>query len=177
MSWGNNPPPVICLHRQRGHGTSALTRRAWWFLRRGRVLVALAIGLAVLIAGVTFLMEGRIRVLDGDTVRYQSRTVRLVGFDTPETGDRARCEHERTLGARATSRLRELVTTRSADLTLVPCACPPGTEGTRSCNFGRACGVLTVDGRDVGGILILEGLAKPFRCSGVSCPRRASWCS
>jgi endonuclease YncB( thermonuclease family) len=114
--------------------------------------------------------------------------LRLVGFDTPETGDRARCEHEGALGVRATSRLRELIKTRTAELKceliktrtaelkLIPCACPPGTEGTPSCNFGRACGILTTDGRDVGHILIAEGLAKPFRCSGFSCPSRAPWC-
>jgi Staphylococcal nuclease homologue len=117
-----------------------------------------------------------IRVIDGDTVRYQGRTVRLVGFDTPETGDRARCEYERTLGAKATSRLRDLLKTGPANVQLVPCACPPGTEGTPSCNYGRACGVLTISGRDVGAILIAEGLARPLRCGAISCPKRVPWC-
>ena len=33
---------------------------------------------------------------------------------------------------------------------LVPCACPPRTEGTRQCNYGRSCGHLLTYGRDVG---------------------------
>jgi len=39
--------------------------------------------------------SGPIDVIDGDTVRYQGSTYRLVGFDTPERGDRARCDDER----------------------------------------------------------------------------------
>ena len=37
---------------------------------------------------------GSIDVIDGDTVRYAGSTYRLVGFDTPETGRKARCEAE-----------------------------------------------------------------------------------
>jgi endonuclease YncB( thermonuclease family) len=137
------------------------------------VLVAV---LAVAAMASFLLMKERVRVVDGDTVRYQGRTVRLVGFDTPETGDRAQCEYERALGARAATRLSELVKSGEPRLEFVPCACPPGTEGTASCNFGRSCGSLTIDGRDVGSILIAEGLARPFRCGSISCPRRAPWC-
>ena len=36
-------------------------------------------------------LPGPIEVIDGDTVRQQGFTYRLVGFDTPERGDRARC--------------------------------------------------------------------------------------
>jgi endonuclease YncB( thermonuclease family) len=43
---------------------------------------------------------GAIEVIDGDTVRTHGRTVRLVGFDAPESGLRAQCETERTLAAR-----------------------------------------------------------------------------
>jgi endonuclease YncB( thermonuclease family) len=121
-------------------------------------------------------IRGLAQVIDGDTVRYKGRTVRLVGFDTPETGDRARCEQERALAARASARLRELINTGSASLQFVRCACPPGTDGTQSCNFGRSCGTLKIDGRDVGTILITEGLARPFLCGPFSCPRRRSWC-
>jgi endonuclease YncB( thermonuclease family) len=30
-------------------------------------------------------------VIDGDTISARGRVVRLVGFDAPETGNRARC--------------------------------------------------------------------------------------
>jgi hypothetical protein len=51
----------------------------------------------------------------------------------------------------------------------------PGEEGTSRCNYGRVCGVLTVGGREVGQILIAEGLAHPYVCSGTSCPKRQPW--
>ena len=54
-------------------------------------------------------MQREPTVIDGDTVRWQGQTVRLVGFDTPETGNRARCASERNRGDKATARLRELI--------------------------------------------------------------------
>jgi hypothetical protein len=50
-----------------------------------------------------------ITVVDGDTVRSGGAIYRLVGFDTPERGDRALCDHERELAERASARLRSLV--------------------------------------------------------------------
>ena len=117
-----------------------------------------------------------ISVLDGDTVRFDGATYRLVGFNTPETGSLARCDRENALGRAATLRLREIVAAGSLDLERVSCACRSGTEGTRNCNYGRLCATLKSDGRDVGGILIAEGLAHEYTCRGSSCPRRQSWC-
>jgi len=119
---------------------------------------------------------GGIEVIDGDTIRRGGRVYRLVGFDTPETGRNARCERERTLGAAATRRLTGLLRGSGHVLTRVPCACHPGTEGTSACNYGRLCARLMVQGRDVGAILISEGLARSYVCGGTSCPPRAGWC-
>jgi endonuclease YncB( thermonuclease family) len=115
-----------------------------------------------------------IEVLDGDTIRDRGRIIRLVGFDA-ET-QRARCESERSLGEQATARLRQLVAAGGVNLALVRCSCRPGTEGTRWCNRGRACGTLRVGGRDGGSILIAEGLAHPLVCRRYSCPPRQAWC-
>ena len=116
-------------------------------------------------------------VIDGDTVRVQGQTFRLVGFDTPETGRRSRCAHESDLGDRATQRLRQLIASAgSIELTPLQCACRPGTHGTSQCNHGRSCGTLRADGRDVGGILISEGLARSYSCGTTGCPRRGQWC-
>lgn len=115
-------------------------------------------------------------VIDGDTVRWQGRRVRLVGLDTPEIGNRARCQSERIRGNSATARLRELIASGTVTLEPVRCACPAGAEGTEECNFGRSCGVLMVNGRDAGHILIAEGLARPFQCQRFSCPPRGLWC-
>lgn len=117
-------------------------------------------------------------VTDGDTIRLDGarKGMRLVGFNAPEKRDPL-CERERQLGERATQRLRELVATGRTQVTQVGCACQPGTEGTDKCNYGRSCGILRVNGRDVGEILISEGLAVPFVCEGTRCPATPKpWC-
>lgn len=121
--------------------------------------------------------SSRIRVIDGDTIRLDEARpdVRLVGFNTPETR-RAENEKERELGGRATRRLRDIVRSSKMDLQIVTCACRHGTEGTQSCNYGRKCGKLTANGRDVGDILISEGLAVKYECTGQTCPKApAPW--
>jgi endonuclease YncB( thermonuclease family) len=117
-------------------------------------------------------------IIDGDTLRLSDGSrMRLVGFNTPEKGDRAECAREAELSARATARLKQLVASSQTGVTQVACACPPGTEGTKKCNYGRSCGTLTADGRDVGDILIAEGLAVPFVCTGWGCPPTPRpWC-
>ncbi|MBA8835183.1 thermonuclease family protein [Rhizobium leguminosarum] len=117
-------------------------------------------------------------VTDGDTVHVvgDAAGTRLVGFNTPEVFSPG-CQLERQLGERASSRLKELVTKGNARLTKVACACALGTEGTDKCNYGRYCGVLHVDGKDVGSTLISEGLAVPFICGQTSCPPTPRpWC-
>jgi endonuclease YncB( thermonuclease family) len=118
-----------------------------------------------------------IYVVDGDTIEALGKRIRLSGFDAPELGGHAHCGLERMLAARATSRLRQLIRTGgNLDLKLIPCSCRPGTEGTMACNYGRACGVLTVEDEDVGDILLAENLAHPLMCGRYSCPKREPWC-
>jgi endonuclease YncB( thermonuclease family) len=117
-----------------------------------------------------------ITVVDGDTIKARGRTIRLVGFDALESGLLARCPRERELAQRATAQLQSLVAGGSLELRMVPCACAPGTEGTRACNYGRACGYLLAYGRDVGATLIQYALARPYICGTTSCPARGSWC-
>lgn len=120
-----------------------------------------------------------ITVIDGDTVRVpaESRSVRLVGFNTPEVFS-PECSRELQLGELASARLQELlVSGGTVEFQRIACACEPGTEGTEACNFGRICGVLRVDGVDVGRTLIAEGLAARYQCGKYSCPPPpGDWC-
>jgi endonuclease YncB( thermonuclease family) len=135
----------------------------------------LALAFAASMANASPIDPGQVEVLDGDTIRVAGETFRLVGFDTAETY-RARCPSERELGTRATFRLRQLVAGGGLDLERIACSCRAGTEGTPRCNYGRSCGTLTSRGRDVGDVLIAEGLARRFVCGHTSCPSREPWC-
>lgn len=119
----------------------------------------------------------RFTVTDGDTIRMADGTpVRLVGFNTPEKFE-PMCAREAELGNRASERLRQLVASGKSTVTRVACACAPGTEGTDRCNFGRSCGILRIDGKDVAQTLIAEGLAVSFQCGRTQCPRLPRpWC-
>jgi micrococcal nuclease len=117
-------------------------------------------------------------VMDGDTIRVQGvkPSIRLMGYTSPAT--KAVCANERALGAKAKARLYDMIETGPAALQIVPCACPPKTEGTGLCNYGRACGILTVNGVDVAKTLIAEQLAIPYVCGATSCPQISTpWCS
>jgi endonuclease YncB( thermonuclease family) len=131
---------------------------------------------AMLVVSAAAAQSGAITVLDGDTVISNGRTYRLVGFDAPETGERAKCNEERILGGMARTRLQALINQGNVELTEVRCSCVPGTHGTRFCNYGRGCASLKVGGVDVGATLIAAGLARPFVCSKYRCPRRQGWC-
>lgn len=102
-----------------------------------------------------------IRVVDGDTIEYGGLSIRLTGFDTPETYY-ADCAAEKARGDAATARLRQLIrgaTTLQLFLR---------DERDR---YGRGLGSLLVDSQNVGDVLISEGLAR--RYSG---GRRQGWC-
>lgn len=115
-------------------------------------------------------------VIDGDTISVDGHVYRLIGFDAPETGERARCRDEARRGKMATLRLRALVRDEHLSLERVACTCSHGKEGTEACNYGRWCGVLRANGRDVSEIMISEGLARPYICAAHHCPQRSNWC-
>lgn len=143
-------------------------------LSLGLARVLLLAGLVAGTAHAATIEPGRIRVIDGDTIAVGTVHYRLVGFDTPEAGPRARCPAERELAAKATQRLRLLIAGGGLDLRRVSCRCAPGTEGTRACNYGRLCATLLVRGKDVGETLIAAGLARLYPFGAHVGP--ATWC-
>lgn len=148
-------------------------------MRRSDFLVVAGMAAALIAGAIAYPAERLYSVVDGDTVRLVSgQLVRLVGYDTPEIGSHARCERERRYGEAAKARLERLLASAEKwELTIVPCACAPGTEGTKACNFGRQCGRLTIDGRDAAAVLVGERLAMPYHCGKHSCPQRVRpWC-
>ena len=100
-------------------------------------------------------------IVDGDTVKAPyGVTYRLLGFDAPETHF-AKCDAELELGLAAKQRLEELVATSEVKV----------IESGKQDKYGRSLATLTANGRDVGDILIGEGLARPYHGE-----RRKSWC-
>lgn len=91
-------------------------------------------------------------VVDGDTIWLDGVKHRLKGFDTPEPRVRI-CggNRERALADKASARLIELLNTKPWDLKTV------GKD-----RHNRALSILTINGRDVGDILISEGLAREW---------------
>jgi endonuclease YncB( thermonuclease family) len=100
-------------------------------------------------------------VVDGDTIHYQGVIIRVEGIDAPET-HRAKCESERALGTRATTRMLDLVNAGPFEIV---------RKGRRDTDkYGRKLRDLQRNGGSFGDILIAEGLAR--RWDG----RRRSWC-
>jgi endonuclease YncB( thermonuclease family) len=103
-----------------------------------------------------------ITVVDGDTIIIDGTTWRLMGYDTPET-DGAKCEGERRLGLLARQRLSVFIDASTA-MTI--------TGNGEKDAYQRRLGRLSINGRDVGAILISELLARPYNGS-----YRKGWCS
>ena len=102
-----------------------------------------------------------IYVVDGDTIKLGAQSYRLMGFDTPETY-RHRCASEKKLGDKATHHLKSLIA-QAGDINL--------QDTGRFDKYQRGLARLLVDGRDVGDILIQQGLARPYEGG-----KRRGWC-
>ncbi|MBS0469653.1 MAG: thermonuclease family protein [Proteobacteria bacterium] len=91
-------------------------------------------------------------VIDGDTIRYHGERIRLADIDAPETYH-ARCDYERSLGVRASSRLLQLIDSGPFDVVYY------GRDRDR---YGRDLRLLERDGKSLGAILVREGLARDW---------------
>jgi endonuclease YncB( thermonuclease family) len=99
-------------------------------------------------------------VLDGSTILYAGRKVRLADVDTPAIAE-ARCDAERLRGGDAKLRLREIL--NEGDVTLV-------AKGGVSGKAGAAPHLVLRGGQSVGQQLVKEGLARPWT------GKHQSWC-
>ncbi|GLQ53627.1 thermonuclease family protein [Devosia nitrariae] len=90
-------------------------------------------------------------VVDGDTIWLDGENLRLEGYDTPEPYT-AICggQAEVALAKRASARLLELLNSNAITVET------GGLDGTGK----RTLATIRIDGRDVGDILIDEGLAR-----------------
>lgn len=102
-----------------------------------------------------------IRVWDGDSIRLgmgqQSEAVRIFNIDAPEM--EGHCIHETDLARQAKIRLAEILQGRRVEIL---------RQGTD--RYGRTLAAVRVEGRDVGDILVDEGLARTWA------GRREPWC-
>lgn len=95
-------------------------------------------------------------VTDGDTFWLGREKVRIAYIDAPEM--KARCAGELTLAIRSRDRLLELLQRPFIVHKM-------GTD-----RYGRTLAEVHADGRDIGQVLIREGLARPYAGG------RKSWC-
>ncbi|UGY16771.1 thermonuclease family protein [Bradyrhizobium septentrionale] len=118
-----------------------------------------------------------IAVVDGDTIGVGPNRYRLVGYDTPEikTPRRKVFADEKALATIAKERFIELLHIGLLDQTEVPCSWPADTVGTDDCNGGRKCGLLKLNGKNIGDTFIAEELAMPYVCGESRCPRMPKW--
>jgi endonuclease YncB( thermonuclease family) len=112
-----------------------------------------------------------ISVVDGDTIDYRGERYRMIDYDTPEisTARRKVSADEKAIAT------IELLKSGALNLTEVRCSCTESKIGTKQCNYGRKCGLLTLNGKNIGDTLIAEELAMPFICSRSRCPRMPDW--
>ncbi len=102
---------------------------------------------------VSFGMCGRDRytcVVDGDTVWLDGKNLRLQSYDTPEPySDICGGQAEVALAHRASARLLQLLNTNAFTV-----------DTADTDRYGRTLATIRIEGRDVGDILIEEGLAR-----------------
>jgi hypothetical protein len=106
-----------------------------------------------------------VSIVDGDTLKIDGVTIRIVEIDTPETF-RSRCENELVLGLKAKERIRQLVD--SGPVTYVK----TGTD-----RYGRTLAKVFAGEVNVGEMLLEEGIALRYQPGAdAKLARLKVWC-
>jgi endonuclease YncB( thermonuclease family) len=114
-----------------------------------------------------------IEVIDGDTIKIEANylpnplpknlKLRIIGIDTPEKGNRAKCDLERVKAKEATEFLKKFIASESI----------LGISLTKWDKFGgRVLGdIITQDNQRVSQIMIDRGYGRPYHGK-----KKTSWC-
>lgn len=100
-------------------------------------------------------------VIDGDTVVWRGKHLRIANLDAPEIGNRARCTLERERGLAAKRYAVWLVRHGSSFQTYA---------FDHIDVYGRTVARLRINGRDFGSLMIAARVARPWR------GRTSDWC-
>ncbi|CAM5578628.1 hypothetical protein MAUB1S_09739 [Mycolicibacterium aubagnense] len=103
--------------------------------------------------------------IDGDTIVLEKERIRIANIDAPEI-EHPKCDAERRLGLVAKRRLQELLGSGTVEVLR-----GDPDSGRQKDRYGRTLAIVSVDGQDIGGILIDEGLARPWN------GKRRPWCN
>jgi micrococcal nuclease len=110
--------------------------------------------------GICFGSDRYTCVVDGDTIWFEGRKIRIADINTPEISSPG-CASEKQLGQRAKMRLQALLNQGSFSLQSID---------RDQDKYGRDLRIITRDGHSLGDILVAEGLAE--RWQGY----RRDWC-
>ena len=136
-------------------GIAALVSGNWSSTRPAATSAPLALASTAGEQRVQFSMCGSRRhtcVVDGDTIWLQGVNLRLESFDTPEPhNDICGGEREKALAHQASARLLDLLNNNAFNVEM------HGKD-----RYDRTLATIRIGGRDVGDILISEGLARSW---------------
>lgn len=90
-----------------------------------------------------------VRVIDGDTIQIRQERIRFEGIDAPEM--KGACAAESSLARTARHRVEELLQGREVTI-----------DRNGRDKYRRTLAKVSVDGMDVGAILLSEGLARKW---------------
>lgn len=107
----------------------------------------------------------RIVIIDGDTIDVGGERIRILNIDAPESF-RSRCESELKLALRTKERLANLLRSGQVEI-----------DRKGQDRYRRTLATLSVKEGDVGGILVQERLALPWRDGRQAKEERLrTWC-